>query len=271
MAMTKALFVKNLVFFLYNVYLLLKEKCCISRYVKMYDVYRCRLGSSPTSLYSRSKKRSSSLQRQELLQIIQANMEKNNLCFKTSRWAIFTKAFITVTVKVLESIVFSYSYKLFSHIANALLYFSSHHRCSGWGFGEDVCKLIRSYHFCAVSRSCWRWENILGRQINVTRNVLVEQLVNDAKVCKKFFFSLIFGKIVNTKNSIGHLKQSNYLQFHRVLLFWCVWVGGPNTCKSSWINIYRLTNKRVGKVTFLWSYWQWLQKWVCKIELEIEC
>ncbi|XP_018906967.1 uncharacterized protein nkd isoform X2 [Bemisia tabaci] len=34
---------------------------------------------------SRTKKRSSSLQRQELLQIIQANMEKNNLCFQTSR------------------------------------------------------------------------------------------------------------------------------------------------------------------------------------------
>ncbi|XP_075217666.1 NKD inhibitor of WNT signaling pathway naked cuticle isoform X2 [Lycorma delicatula] len=33
----------------------------------------------------RNKKRSSSLQRQELLQIIQANMEKNNLCFQTSR------------------------------------------------------------------------------------------------------------------------------------------------------------------------------------------
>uniref|UniRef100_A0A1B6LMG8 Protein naked cuticle homolog n=1 Tax=Graphocephala atropunctata TaxID=36148 RepID=A0A1B6LMG8_9HEMI len=45
----------------------------------------CRLGTSPGNLHHRSKKRSSSLQRQELLQIIQANMEKNHLCFKTSR------------------------------------------------------------------------------------------------------------------------------------------------------------------------------------------
>ncbi|XP_054278304.1 protein naked cuticle homolog 2 isoform X2 [Macrosteles quadrilineatus] len=45
----------------------------------------CRQNTVPSGLHSRSKKRSSSLQRQELLQIIQANMEKNNLCFKTSR------------------------------------------------------------------------------------------------------------------------------------------------------------------------------------------
>ncbi|XP_065210575.1 protein naked cuticle homolog 1 isoform X2 [Planococcus citri] len=43
------------------------------------------VNTSPTTIYSRYKKRSSSLQRQELLQIIQANMEKNNLCFQTAR------------------------------------------------------------------------------------------------------------------------------------------------------------------------------------------
>lgn len=48
--------------------------------------------SSPTTIYSRYKKRSSSLQRQELLQIIQANMEKNNLCFQTTRYASILKA-----------------------------------------------------------------------------------------------------------------------------------------------------------------------------------
>ncbi|KAK7578052.1 hypothetical protein V9T40_010257 [Parthenolecanium corni] len=37
-----------------------------------------------SNIYSRYKKQSSSLQRQELLQIIQANMAKNNLCFQTS-------------------------------------------------------------------------------------------------------------------------------------------------------------------------------------------
>ncbi|RZF45636.1 hypothetical protein LSTR_LSTR010587, partial [Laodelphax striatellus] len=44
-------------------------------------------GNSPSSgtCCGRNKKRSSSLQRQELLQIIQANMEKNNLNFQTSR------------------------------------------------------------------------------------------------------------------------------------------------------------------------------------------
>uniref|UniRef100_A0A1B6D9M3 Protein naked cuticle homolog n=1 Tax=Clastoptera arizonana TaxID=38151 RepID=A0A1B6D9M3_9HEMI len=45
-----------------------------------------RAGTLPTNMYCRkSDKPSSSLQRQELLQIIQANMEKNNLCFQTSR------------------------------------------------------------------------------------------------------------------------------------------------------------------------------------------
>lgn len=39
----------------------------------------------PPLLRHRNKKRSSSLQREELLQIIQANMEKNNLSFQTSR------------------------------------------------------------------------------------------------------------------------------------------------------------------------------------------
>jgi predicted ATPase len=43
--------------------------------------------NTPQLLRQRSKKRSSSLQREELLQIIQANMEKNNLSFQTSRYA----------------------------------------------------------------------------------------------------------------------------------------------------------------------------------------
>lgn len=78
--------------------------------------YSCRLGTSPTSLYSRSKKRSSSLQRQELLQIIQANMEKNNLCFKTSRLATFTTVFIMVTVLLDSERVLTFVIWLFHSI-----------------------------------------------------------------------------------------------------------------------------------------------------------
>jgi hypothetical protein len=49
--------------------------------------------NTPQLLRQRSKKRSSSLQREELLQIIQANMEKNNLSFQTSRYARLQKSY----------------------------------------------------------------------------------------------------------------------------------------------------------------------------------
>lgn len=39
-------------------------------------------------LTTNQRKRSGALQRQQLLEIIQANMEKNNLSFHTSRWEV---------------------------------------------------------------------------------------------------------------------------------------------------------------------------------------
>lgn len=104
--------------------------------------YSCRLGTSPTSLYSRSKKRSSSLQRQELLQIIQANMEKNNLCFKTSRLATFTTVFIMVTIRFWESI--DVCYMVISFYYQGLVYFSLQCPCigGGEGVGEGGHQLI---------------------------------------------------------------------------------------------------------------------------------
>lgn len=114
--------------------------------------YSCRLGTSPTSLYSRSKKRSSSLQRQELLQIIQANMEKNNLCFKTSRLATFTTVFIMVTIRFWESVDFCYT--VISFYYQGLVYFSLQCPCRWWwggGGGEGGHQLIGSLIFRAVS------------------------------------------------------------------------------------------------------------------------
>ncbi|XP_069683252.1 protein naked cuticle homolog [Periplaneta americana] len=56
-----------------------------ARYRHQHGVYCSGETNTPQLLRQRSKKRSSSLQREELLQIIQANMEKNNLSFQTSR------------------------------------------------------------------------------------------------------------------------------------------------------------------------------------------
>ncbi|PNF40617.1 hypothetical protein B7P43_G05921 [Cryptotermes secundus] len=56
-----------------------------ARYRHQHGVYCPGETNTPQLLRQRSKKRSSSLQREELLQIIQANMEKNNLSFQTSR------------------------------------------------------------------------------------------------------------------------------------------------------------------------------------------
>lgn len=47
------------------------------------------INAGPTTIFSKYKKRSSSLQRQELFEIIQANMEKNNLSFQTSRYFLY--------------------------------------------------------------------------------------------------------------------------------------------------------------------------------------
>lgn len=62
-----------------------------ARYRHQHGVYCPGETNTPQLLRQRSKKRSSSLQREELLQIIQANMEKNNLSFQTSRYASLKK------------------------------------------------------------------------------------------------------------------------------------------------------------------------------------
>jgi len=67
-----------------------------ARYRHQHAIYCPGETNTPQLLRQRSKKRSSSLQREELLQIIQANMEKNNLSFQTSRYAGFQKKFTTV-------------------------------------------------------------------------------------------------------------------------------------------------------------------------------
>jgi naked cuticle len=59
-----------------------------ARYRHQHGVYYAGETSTAQLLRQRSKKRSSSLQREELLQIIQANMEKNNLSFQTSRYGV---------------------------------------------------------------------------------------------------------------------------------------------------------------------------------------
>lgn len=46
-----------------------------------------------------AKKRSGSLQRRELLEIIQANMEKNHLSFQTSRLVFLAKLYKTVVIR----------------------------------------------------------------------------------------------------------------------------------------------------------------------------
>ncbi|KDR00757.1 Naked cuticle-like protein [Zootermopsis nevadensis] len=56
-----------------------------ARYRHQHGVYCPGETNTAQLLRQRNKKRSSSLQREELLQIIQANMEKNNLSFQTSR------------------------------------------------------------------------------------------------------------------------------------------------------------------------------------------
>jgi hypothetical protein len=63
-----------------------------ARYRHQHVIYCPGETNTPQLLRQRSKKRSSSLQREELLQIIQANMEKNNLSFQTSRCARFQKS-----------------------------------------------------------------------------------------------------------------------------------------------------------------------------------
>lgn len=67
-----------------------------ARYRHQHAVYCPGETNTPQLLRQRSKKRSSSLQREELLQIIQANMEKNNLSFQTSRYAGFQKKVTTI-------------------------------------------------------------------------------------------------------------------------------------------------------------------------------
>lgn len=60
-------------------------------------------------LTTNQRKRSGALQRQQLLEIIQANMEKNNLSFHTSRYGIYfsnkTKLFIFEKEEALRSTI----------------------------------------------------------------------------------------------------------------------------------------------------------------------
>lgn len=95
------------------------------RYRHQHGVYCPGETNTPQLLRQRSKKRSSSLQREELLQIIQANMEKNNLSFQMSRYVSLKK-----------------------YLSQILVYESDFYKC-----GDFVtCKGQTMFFFCKIPK-----------------------------------------------------------------------------------------------------------------------